>query len=207
MGKLIVTIARQYGSGGKTIGQMLAENLGVNCYNREILRMASDDSGIKEELFNQADEKLRNNPLFGNSTRIYKGGLIQPDHGGFVSADNLFNYQAKVIRELAEEESCIIIGRCANYIYRDDKDCVSVYLHADREIRCERLQKRDQISEKEALKNIQEVDEKRAAFQEQCTSTRWGDGNEYDLCIDTGKIGIENAVEMILEYIRFENIF
>ena len=89
MGKLIVTIARQYGSGGKTIGQMLAENLGVNCYNREILRMASDDSGIKEELFNQADEKLRNNPLFGNSTRIYKGGLIQPDHGGFVSADNL----------------------------------------------------------------------------------------------------------------------
>ena len=93
MGKLIVTIARQYGSGGKTIGQMLAENLGVNCYNREILRMASDDSGIKEELFNQADEKLRNNPLFGNSTRIYKGGLIQPDHGGFVSADNLCIYR------------------------------------------------------------------------------------------------------------------
>ena len=82
-----------------------------------------------------------------------------------------------------------------------------LFRSADREIRCERLQKRDQISEKEALKNIQEVDEKRTAFQEQCTSTRWGDGNEYDLCIDTGKIGIENAVEMILEYIRFENIF
>ena len=112
MGKLIVTIARQYGSGGKTIGQMLAENLGVNCYNREILRMASDDSGIKEELFNQADEKLRNNPLFGNSTRIYKGGLIQPDHGGFVSADNLFNYQAKVIKELAEKESCERLYPC-----------------------------------------------------------------------------------------------
>ena len=111
------------------------------------------------------------------------------------------------VKELTEQENCIIIGRCANYIYRDDKDCVSVYLHADREIRCERLQKRDQISEKEALKTIREVDEKRAAFQEQCTSTRWGDGNEYDLCIDTGKIGIENAVEMILEYIRFENIF
>lgn len=118
MGKLIVTIARQYGSGGKTIGQMLAENLGVNCYNREILRMASDDSGIKEELFNQADEKLRNNPLFGNSTRIYKGGLIQPDHGGFVSADNLFNYQAKVIKELAEKESCVFIGRCADFVLK-----------------------------------------------------------------------------------------
>ena len=121
MGKLIVTIARQYGSGGKTIGQMLAENLGVNCYNREILRMASDDSGIKEELFNQADEKLRNNPLFGNSTRIYKGGLIQPDHGGFVSADNLFNYQAKVIKELAEKESCVFIGRCADFVLKGKK--------------------------------------------------------------------------------------
>lgn len=127
MGKLIVTIARQYGSGGKTIGQMLAENLGVNCYNREILRMASDDSGIKEELFNQADEKLRNNPLFGNSTRIYKGGLIQPDHGGFVSADNLFNYQAKVIKELAEKESCVFIGRCADFVLKDRPDVMSVF--------------------------------------------------------------------------------
>ena len=96
--------------------------------------------------------------------------------------------------------------KSANHIYRDDKDCVSVYLHADRAVRCERIQKRDQISEREALKMIQEVDEKRAAFQEQCTSTKWGDGNEYDLCINTGIIGIEYAVEMILEYIRFENI-
>ena len=208
MKKTVITIARSYGSGGRTLGKLLAEELGINCYDREILRMASDDSGINEALFGQTDEKLKKSPLFRIARKNpYKGGVIPPESADFVSDDNLFNYQAKVIRELAEEESCIIIGRCANYIYRDDKDCVSVYLHADREIRCERLQKRDQISEKEALKNIQEVDEKRAAFQEQCTSTRWGDGNEYDLCIDTGKIGIENAVEMILEYIRFENIF
>ena len=207
MKKTVITIARSYGSGGRTLGKLLAEELGINCYDREILRMASDDSGINEALFGQTDEKLKKSPLFRIARKNpYKGGVIPPESADFVSDDNLFNYQAKVIRELAEEESCIIIGRCANYIYRDDKDCVSVYLHADREIRCERLQKRDQISEKEALKNIQEVDEKRAAFQEQCTSTRWGDGNEYDLCIDTGKIGIENAVEMILEYIRFENI-
>ena len=208
MKKTVITIARSYGSGGRTLGKLLAEELGINCYDREILRMASDDSGINEALFGQTDEKLKKSPLFRIARKNpYKGGVIPPESADFVSDDNLFNYQAKVIRELAEEESCIIIGRCANYIYRDDKDCVSVYLHADREIRCERLQKRDQISEKEALKNIQEVDEKRTAFQEQCTSTRWGDGNEYDLCIDTGKIGIENAVEMILEYIRFENIF
>ena len=131
---------------------------------------------------------------------------VYDENANFLNENPIDSY-IDFVKELTEQENCIIIGRCANYIYRDDKDCVSVYLHADREIRCERLQKRDQISEKEALKTIQEVDEKRAAFQEQCTSTRWGDGNEYDLCIDTGKIGIENAVEMILEYIRFENIF
>ena len=149
MGKLIVTIARQYGSGGKTIGQMLAENLGVNCYNREILRMASDDSGIKEELFNQADEKLRNNPLFGNSTRIYKGGLIQPDHGGFVSADNLFNYQAKVIKELAEKESCVFIGRCADFVLKDRPDVMSVFIHAPQDYCLARGMERNSMTEKE----------------------------------------------------------
>ena len=150
MGKLIVTIARQYGSGGKTIGQMLAENLGVNCYNREILRMASDDSGIKEELFNQADEKLRNNPLLGNSTRIYKGGLIQPDHGGFVSADNLFNYQAKVIKELAEKESCVFIGRCADFVLKDRPDVMSVFIHAPQDYCLARGMERNSMTEKVA---------------------------------------------------------
>ena len=207
MDNFVITIARQYGSGGRTVGEMLAKKLGIGYYDKDIIRMASEDSGIHETLFGRVDEySSAKKPLFGKNG-IYSGELISPQSKDFTSDENLFNYQAKVIRELAEEESCIIIGRCANYIYRDDKDCVSVYLHADREIRCERLQKRDQISEKEALKTIQEVDEKRAAFQEQCTSTRWGDGNEYDLCINTGIIGIEYAVEMILEYIRFENIF
>ena len=138
MKKTVITIARSYGSGGRTLGKLLAEELGINCYDREILRMASDDSGINEALFGQTDEKLKKSPLFRIARKNpYKGGVIPPESADFVSDDNLFNYQAKVIRELAEEESCIIIGRCANYIYRDDKDCVSVYLHADRAVRCE----------------------------------------------------------------------
>ena len=206
MGKLIVTIARQYGSGGKTIGQMLAENLGVNCYNREILRMASDDSGIKEELFNQADEKLRNNPLFGNSTRIYKGGLIQPDHGGFVSADNLFNYQAKVIKELAQKESCVIVGRCASYILKDYPNVLSVFVHADEEFCLKCAMERNSMSEKEMLRYIERTDKYRSDYYFYHTGKKWADARNYDLCLNSGKLGFEKCVEEIEAYakIRFD---
>ena len=117
MKKTVITIARSYGSGGRTLGKLLAEELGINCYDREILRMASDDSGINEALFGQTDEKLKKSPLFRIARKNpYKGGVIPPESADFVSDDNLFNYQAKVIRELAEEESCIIIGRCAENV-------------------------------------------------------------------------------------------
>lgn len=210
MGKLIVTIARQYGSGGKTIGQMLAENLGVNCYNREILRMASDDSGIKEELFNQADEKLRNNPLFGNSTRIYKGGLIQPDHGGFVSADNLFNYQAKVIKELAEKESCVFIGRCADFVLKDRSDVMSVFIHAPQDYCLARGMERNSMTEKEMERFIAKTDKYRGDFYHYYTGRTWNDARNYDLCLDSNKLGFDKCVEAIKAYakVRFgEDIF
>ena len=105
MKKTVITIARSYVSGGRTLGKLLAEELGINCYDREILRMASDDSGINEALFGQTDEKLKKSPLFRIARKNpYKGGVIPPESADFVSDDNLFNYQAKVIRELAEEE-------------------------------------------------------------------------------------------------------
>lgn len=104
MKKTVITIARSYGSGGRTLGKLLAEELGINCYDREILRMASDDSGINEALFGQTDEKLKKSPLFRIARKNpYKGGVIPPESADFVSDDNLFNYQAKVIRELAEK--------------------------------------------------------------------------------------------------------
>ena len=103
MENVIVTIARQYGSGGKTIGEMYAKDQGINCYSREILRMASDDSGINEMLFNQADERLKGTTLFGWAKKVYKGDLIPPESDDFVSDRNLFNYQAKVIKQLAAQ--------------------------------------------------------------------------------------------------------
>ena len=126
----IITIARQYGSGGKTVGQMLAKDLGIDCYDREILRMASDDSGLNLQMFGNPDERRRNTFLTRAIKKVYKGEVIPPDSDDFASSDNLFNYQAKILKELAEQESYVVIGRCADFILRDNPNVVSVFIHA-----------------------------------------------------------------------------
>ena len=122
MENIVITIARQYGSGGKTVGKMIADELGIPFYSRDILRLASEDSGISEGLFGEADEKLKKNPLLRLTKNVYDGALIPPESDGFVSDRNLFNYQAKIIKQLAETESCVIVGRCADFVLRDYKN-------------------------------------------------------------------------------------
>ena len=206
MEKVIITIARQYGSGGKTIGQMLANDLGIPFYSREILRLASDDSGIREELFNQADEKLRSNPLFGASKKVYTGGLISPESDDFVSSENLFNYQAKVIKELAEKGSCVIVGRCADFVLKDRADVVSVFVHAPADYCMERAMERNDMSRKEMEKFIAKTDKYRGDFYHYYTGNVWSDARNYDLCLNSSKLGFEKCVEEIKAYIkvRFE---
>lgn len=201
MEKVIITIARQYGSGGKTIGQMLAKDMGIPFYSREILRMASDDSGIREELFNRADERLRNNPLFGASKKVYKGELISPDKGDFVSDENLFNYQAKVIKDLAEKGSCVIVGRCADFVLKDREDVVSVFVHAPKEYCIARAMERNSMTEKEMEKFIARTDKYRGDFYHYYTGNIWSDARNYDLCLNSAKLGFEKCVEEIKAYI------
>lgn len=202
MEKVIITIARQYGSGGKTIGQMLARDLGIPFYSREILRLASDESGIREELFNQADEKLRNNPLFGASKKVYTGGLIPPDSEEFVSDENLFNYEAKVIKELAEKESCVIVGRCADFVLKDRSDVVSVFFHAPKDYCMARAMERNSMTEKEMEKFIAKTDKYRGDFYHYYTGNTWNDARNYDLCLNSEKLGFEKCVEEIKAYIK-----
>ena len=142
---IVITIARQYGSGGKTIGAMLAKELGINCYSREILKMASEESGINEGLFGMSDEKIKKAPWFKILNRPYDGELLTPEDRDFVSDDNLFNYQAKVIRDLAEKESCVIVGRCADYVLKENPNVVSVFIHADKKFCLERALERNSM--------------------------------------------------------------
>ena len=198
----VITIARHYGSGGKTIGEMFAKDLGINCYNREILRMASDDSGINERFFNQADEKLQKTSLFKIAKNIYKGELLSPDSHDFTSTDNLFNYQAKIIKELAAKESCVLIGRCADFVLKDYPSAIRVFVHASEEFCLERSMERHSMSEREMEKFIQREDKVRGDFYKYHTGHEWNDARNYDLCLDSSKLGFEKCLEAIKAYVK-----
>ena len=201
MGNIVVTIARQYGSGGKTIGGMLAEEMGVRVYNREILKLASEESGISETLFNQVDERLKNTPLFRIMRREYKGELIPPESEDFLSNQNLFNYQAKVIRELAKEESCVIIGRCADYVLRDMPGVVRVFVHAPADFCRQMAIERGAHSSRDVDRFIQKTDKYRADYYHYYTGQTWTDARNYDLCLNSKVLGFEGCVKAIRAYI------
>ena len=202
---IVITMARQYGSGGKTIGAMLAKELGINCYSREILRMASEESGINERLFGMSDEKMKGAGWFKILSRPYDGELLPPEDKDFVSEENIFNYQAKIIKDLAEKESCVIVGRCADYALAGDPDCVSVFIHADMDFRLKRI-KADSDKEfkddNKVIDFINKTDKKRANSYNYYSSKKWGDARSYDFCLDSSVLGIDKTVDMIIEYLK-----
>lgn len=155
MSNFVITIARAYGSGGKTIGKMLAKELGFSYYDKEIPILASIDSGINEKLFGRADERLKGG-LFKKPVNVYQDNkLIPPQSGDFVSDDNLFNYQAKVIKELAQKESCVFVGRCADFVLKDMENMVRVFVYASPEACVRNVTDMYGLSEKEAKKVIE----------------------------------------------------
>ncbi|MEG1741851.1 MAG: cytidylate kinase-like family protein [Acetivibrio sp.] len=204
MGKYVITIARGYGSGGRTIGKMLSEELGIHYYDRELLRLASDESGINEELFGKADEKVKTSFLYKIMKKSYSGELISPDSDDFVSNDNLFQYQAKVIQQLAQEEeaSCIIVGRCADYILKENKNVIRIFVHAPLEHCLDTLETMSSDSRKELQKKVEKIDKHRAEYYEYYTGRKWDNAANYDLCINTSQLSFEEAVGVIKEYIR-----
>jgi len=202
---MVITIARMYGSGGKTIGEMVADRLGIHFYNKELMKLASEDSGINESLFSNADEKA-NTKLFGNSVNVYKGDLISPSDDKFVSADNLFNYQAKVIKDLYQKEDCVIVGRAADFILKDSPDVLSVFIHAPLDFCMEQAAKKINLSGKELEKFIQKTDKERADYYKYHTGMEWTDARNYDLCLDSSKLGFERCVEEIIAYMNVRNL-
>ena len=205
MSKYVITIARGYGSGGRTIGKMLAEELGIPFYDRDLLRLASDDSGINQDLFAKADEKIKKSPLFNIARNVYKGELIPPDSDDFVSNDNLFNYQAKIVKELAGSESCVIIGRCADFVLKDCENVVKVFVHAPLEDCINTLKEMTGKPEKEIEKQIASIDKHRADYYKYYTGRDWEDAKNYDLCLNSSRLGFEKCVEIVKSYmdIRF----
>lgn len=206
MSKYVITIARGYGSGGRTIGKMLSEQLGIPYYDRDLLRLASDDSGINEELFAKADEKVKKSALFRIASKVYKGEIIPPDSDEFVSNDNLFNYQAKIIKELADTQSCIIIGRCADYVLKEYDNVIKVFVHAPLEDCIKNVMKVTSKNEKDSERLIESIDKHRLEYYKYYTARAWDDAKNYDLCLNSGHLGFQKCVDLVKAYldIRFK---
>ncbi len=198
----VITINRGYGSGGRTMGIALAKELGWHYYDRELLRLASDESGISEELFAKADETVKRTLLFRVARDALNGEVIPPDSDAFISNENLFRYQARIIRTLAATENCVIIGRCGNYILRDQPNVVKVYVHAPEKVCIRTVMNMFGLTHDEAEKRIHDIDRRRGEYIRHFTGRDWQCADDYDLCIDSSRMEWDKCIRIIRAYLE-----
>ncbi len=196
----IITIAREMGSGGRTIGKMLSEDLGIKYYDKDLIKLASEDSGINERFFGLVDEKLKGS--FLRKGGVYKGELISPDHRDFTSDQNLFNFQAKIIKQLADKEPAVIVGRCADFILSDKRDVVKVFVYSNMETAVKNVVDMYGVSEKEAQKIIERTDKERSEYYRHYTGRDWTNAKNYNICLDTSNMDYTKCIEIIKSYLK-----
>ena len=196
----IITISRGFGSGGRTIGKMLSEDLGIKYYDKDLIRLASEESGINERFFGLVDEKLKGSLL--RKGGVYRGELISPESSEFTSDQNLFNYQAKIIKQLADKEPAIIVGRCADFILKDRPDVIRVFIYSDMPTAIKNVMEMYGINEKEAQKVIIKTDKERSEYYRHYTGLDWENAKNYNLCLDTSKLSYDECVDIIKGYIN-----
>lgn len=201
---LIIALNREYGSGGREVGDKLAKRLGIKVYADDIPGLAAEHSGIRRDYFEKVDEKPTDSFLYMLAMNTFSMNATLNPYDHTLSSDRLFNKQAEVIRELAGKEDCVVIGRCGGYILRDEPKCVRIYLSAEKDFRIKRVMEYEGIDEKEAAKRIHSVDKKRDSYFGYYAGQDWKACNTYDLSINTSAIGIDRAVDLICQYIELK---
>ena len=206
MDNFVITITRGFGSGGKQIGLSLSKQLGIPCYESQILSMASNYSGINKDLFFQVDEKLRGYHLIKRLMKsANKDDIVEPTDKSFISDVNLYNIQAKIIKELAKQQSCIIIGKCANHLLRDYENTVSVYIEAPRAFCVKNVIERLGVTEEEAHRMIYQTDRYRADYYKYYTGGEtWTNPVLYDMTLNSDRMGMDKCTELIIQYLKIK---
>ena len=199
--KTIITLGRQFGSGGRAVGKKLAEDLGIPYYDKEILQRAAKESGICESLFENHDEKPTSSFLYSLVMDTYSAGYATMGMQEMPMSQKVFLAQFDTIKKIAEEGPCVIVGRCADYALEELDNVVSVFVHAPLEKRAARVAEYEKIDIAAAKKMTLQNDKKRASYYNYYSNKKWGDGATYDLCVNTGKVGIYGAAELIKNYV------
>ena len=201
MANKIYTIGREFGSGGREVGEKLAQKLGIKLYDKELLQQAAKDSGFCEEIFENHDEKPTNSFLYSLVMDTYSvSGYSAAPFLDMPLNHKVFLAQFETIKKIAEKESCVIVGRCADYALSDNPDCINVFIHADLDVRIKNVSRYLNITENKARDIINKTDKQRASYYNYYTSKKWGDSKSYNLSLDAGKLGTDNCVEMILKF-------
>lgn len=204
MGHQVYTIGREFGSMGQLVGEKLAERLGIKFYDKELLQQAAKDSGFCEEIFENHDEKPTNSFLYSLVMDTYStGSYATAPFLDMPLNHKVFLAQFDTIKKIADQESCVIVGRCADYALANYPDVINIFVHADLEDRIKLISKRMDITENKAKDIILKNDKQRASYYNYYTSKKWGDTRSYDLTLNTSKITVDDCVDMIINYRNF----
>lgn len=202
MEKAIITIGRQLGSKGREIGRALAAKLNIPFYDKELIVEAAKQSGLSERMFENMDEKPTNSFLYSLVMSMQPGSGLYNQYNNFLNNDSIFKIQSDVIRSIADKGSCVIVGRCADYVLRGRENLVRVFIHADAKTRTERIMLRDNVSEKDARNAVSKADKRRGNYYNFYTNGVWGDVNNYDIAIDSGRLDVDKCVQLLADYIH-----
>lgn len=204
---LIITIGRECGSGGRHIGKKLAEELGIQCYDKELIDVAVKKSGLCKEIFETHDEKPTSSFLYSLVMDTYSLGYASSAYMDMPLNHKVFLAQFDTIKQIASEESCVIIGRCADYALADFPNVVTVFITADEDVKINTLMGRHDMTEAQAKSFMAKTDKKRASYYNYYSSKRWGDSKSYDLCINSSKVGLEGAIRIIKAFAEEKQLY
>ena len=202
----IITIGREFGSGGCEIGHKLAEKLGIKCYDKDMLDLAAKESGICQEIFESHDEKPTNSFLYSLVMDTYSFGYSSAGFTDMPMNHKIFLAQFEAIKKLASEGPCVMVGRCADYALADNPDCFSVFVHANLDWRINRIAQKYNKNAKEAKDMINKTDKSRSSYYNYYTNKKWGSADSYNLCLDSSKLGYEKCIEEIENQLKLLNV-
>jgi len=205
MGNLVITIGRQFGSGGRQIGKKLAEELGIGYYDKEILNVAAKESGLCQTLFENHDEKPTGSFLYSLVMDTYSMGYNSGSYLDMPLNHKVFLAQFDAIKKLAERESCVIVGRCADYALEEFDNVFHVFIHADKDYRIKNVMDYNSVNEAKAKDIVNKNDKQRASYYNYYTSKKWGEAKGYDLCINSATLGIDGCVELIKRMVEIKS--
>lgn len=199
---LIITISREAYCGGDEFAKELAEKLGFKLYNREIIARASEKSGIHEDHFEFAEKKPTNSVLYSVVMGMYssRGAYVKLDD--VFTDDKIYKVQAEIIRDMAKDGNCIFVGRCSDYILRNNENCINIFLRGDMEDRIKNAMSQDGVTEAEAKKLVSRSDKKRRSYYNYYTNREWGNITNYDISLNLSKLTEEKAVEVITAFVN-----